>query len=148
VSKLTPELRGEIERLLGASTIRHGQAFRGMEARLTPEKMAADWGGKTVPYVKTVMRSVHYMLDGELPGGKAMAYENSFGYRELWELGPSPELLTYVRSCLTQLKTINPAVKLEPMGQVSFPDGPVRRKSERSVSYCSSCFLPRPRDCD
>ena len=148
MSELTPELLEEVRRLLGVSTIRHGQAFRGMEHGLTAEAMAADWGGRTVPYVKNVMRSVQYILDGELPTGSAMAYENSFGYRELWELGPSPALLAYVKACLTQLRTTNPAVRLEPMGPVSFPDGPTRRKPERPVSYCSTCFLPMPCDCD
>lgn len=145
---LTPELSEEINRLLGQSTIRHGQAFRGMGDGRRAEEMAQDWGGRTVPYVKSVMRSVQHILDGDLPTGSAMAYENSFGYRELWELGPSPALLAYVKVRLSELQAINPDVKMAPMGPVSFPGETARYKRLTKASTCSRCFLQQPCDCD
>lgn len=148
MTELTPEILEEIKRLLRRSSIRHGQAFRGMENGATAQQLAAEWGGKSLSYVKTVMRSVRYILDGELPTAAAMAYENSFGYRELWEQGASSELLDYVKNCLYQLQQRNPDVKIEPMGKVRFPAGPVRRKSGKPVTFCDLCFLENPCDCD
>ena len=148
MGSLTPELSEEINRLLGRSTIRHGQAFRGMRDGRRAEQMARDWCGKTVPYVRSVMRSVQYILDGELPTGSAMAYENSFGYRELWELGPSPALLAYVKARLSELQDINPAVSMSPMGPVSFPGETARNKRRMTTATCSRCFLQQPCDCD
>ncbi len=148
MTELTPEILEEIKRLLRRSSIRHGQAFRGMENGATAQQLAAEWGGKSITYVKTVMRSVRYLLDGELPTAAAMAYENSFGYRELWEQGASPQLLDYVKNCLYQLQQRNPDVKIEPMGKVRFPAGPVRRKSGKPVTFCDLCFLENPCDCD
>lgn len=144
---LSANLRGEVESLLFLSTIRHGQAFRGMQSGQTAEQMAAEWC-RTPSYVKTVMRSVRHILDGELPTGSAMAYENSFGYRELWELGCSPELLAHVKSCLARLKAINPAVKIEPMGPVSFPREISRRRPAKPHAVCPDCRLATPCDCD
>lgn len=146
-SALPQGLLDEIRQLLSQSTIRHGQAFRGLEQGLTADEMAAEWG-RTAPYVKTVMRSVRYILDGELPQGAAMAYENSFGYRELWELGASPALLDYVKTCLQALQKLNPEVRIEPMGKVTFPEEPSRRKSVRPTSLCPSCFLEMPCYCE
>lgn len=148
MTELTPEILEEIKRLLRRSSIRHGQALRGMENGATAQQLAAEWGGKSITYVKTVMRSVRYILDGELPTAAAMAYENSFGYRELWEQGASPQLLDYVKNCLYQLQQRNPDVKIEPMGKVRFPAGPVRRKSGKPVTFCDVCFLENPCDCD
>jgi hypothetical protein len=99
-------------------------------------------------HARSIMRSVRYLLDGELPTGSDMAYTNSFAYRELWELGASPELLTYIKSCLQELATRNSDVKIEPMGPVSFPGEAPRRKSDKPASYCPNCFLSRPCDCD
>lgn len=148
MAELTPELLDEIKGLLRRSSIRHGQAFRGIEKGSTAEELAAQWGDKSLSYVKNVMRSVRYILDGELPNAAAMAYENSFGYRELWELGASPDLLDYAKNCLYELQQRNPEVKIEPMGKVTFPSGSVRRKYGRPVTYCQSCFLEIPCECD
>jgi hypothetical protein len=145
---LTPELLEEIKTLLRRSSIRHGQAFRGMERGATAQQLATEWGDRTITYVKSVMRSVQYMLDGELPAGAAMSYENSFGYRELWEQGASPPLLDYVKTCLAELKRRNPEVKIEPTGRVSFPGGPVPKKFGKPVAFCGECYLELPCDCD
>ena len=146
--KLTPEMVEEMKTLLRRSSIRHGHAFRGMEQGTTPEEMAHKWGDRTAAYVKSIMRSVQYMLDGELPTAQMMAYENSFGYRELWEQGASPELLEYVKQCLSELKQRNPEVKIEPMGRVTFPGGAGRMKFGKPVEFCDVCFLEIPCDCD
>lgn len=146
--KLTPEMVEEIKTLLRRSSIRHGQAFRGMERGTKPEEMAAEWGDRTTAYVKSVMRSVQFILDGELPTALAMAYENSFGYRELWEQGASPELLEYVKQCLRELRERNPDVKIEPMGKVVFPGEAGRLKGGKPVAFCDGCFLEIPCDCD
>lgn len=148
MNELTPELLEEIKRLLRRSSIRQGQAFRGMESGLTAAELAAEWGGKSLSYVKTVMRSVRYILDGELPTAAAMAYENSFGYRELWEQGASSDLLDYAKNCLYELQQRNPDVKIEPLGRVSFPSGSERRKFGKPVTFCDECFLENPCDCD
>lgn len=148
MSELTPELLDEIKQLLRRSSVRHGQAFRGMEQGVTAAEMAVQWGGKTASYVQNVMRSVRYMLEGRLPTGAANAYENSFGYRELWEQGASPALLDYVKGCLYELQQRNPEVKVEPMGRVVFPGNEVRRKFGKPVTFCDSCFLEMPCDCD
>ena len=148
MNQLNPELLEEIKRLLRRSSIRHGQGFRGMEKGATAQDLAAEWGDKSLSYVKTVMRSVRYLLDGELPTAAAMAYENSFAYRELWEQGASPELLDYVKNCLYDLQERNPDVKIEPMGKVRFPSGPVRRKFGKPVTFCDECFLEIPCDCE
>jgi hypothetical protein len=148
MNELTPELLEEIKTLLRRSSIRHGQAFRGIENGSTAAEMAQEWGGKTPSYVQNVMRSVRYILEGRLPNGAAMAYENSFGYRELWEQGASPALLDYVKHCLYSLQERNPDVKIQPMGKVVFPGGEVRRKFGKPLSFCGSCFLEMPCDCD
>jgi hypothetical protein len=145
---LTPELLAEMKVLLGRSSIRHGQAFRGMERGATAQQLAAEWGDRTITYVRSVMRSVQYMLDGELPAGAAMSYENSFGYRELWDQGASPALLDYVKTCLIELKRRNPDVKIEPTGRIAIPGGPVQKKFGKPVSFCGDCFLEVPCDCD
>lgn len=148
MNELTPELLAEIKQLLRRSSIRHGQAFRGMEQGATAQDLAAAWGGKSLSYVKTVLRSLRYLLDGELPTAAAMAYENSFVYRELWEQGASSDLLDYAKNCLYELQQRNPDVKIEPMGKVSFPAGPVRQKFGKPVTFCDRCFLENPCDCD
>lgn len=145
---LAPELREEIKTLLRRSSIRHGQAFRGMERGATAQQLAEEWGDRTVTYVKSVMRSVQYMLDGELPAGAAMSYENSFGYRELWDQGASAELLAYVKDCLRELKRRNPDVKIEPTGRIAIPSGPVQKKFGKPLAFCGDCFLEVPCDCD
>jgi hypothetical protein len=148
MNELTPQLLDEIKQLLRRSSVRHGQAFRGMEKGSTAAEMAVEWGDRTPSYVQNVMRSVRYILGGRLPTGSANAYENSFGYRELWEQGASPELLDYVKGCLYELQQRNPDVKVEPMGKVVFPGGEVRRKFGKPVTYCDSCFLEMPCDCE
>lgn len=147
MSDLTPELLTEIKQLLGHSEIRHGMAFRAMEQGLTAEHVAAKWDRST-GHARNIMRSVRYLLDGELPTGPDMAYINSFAYRELWELGASPPLLSYIKTCLQQLASRNHDVKIAPMGPVSFPSKVSRRRTEKPVSSCPNCFLVRPCDCD
>jgi len=143
---LTPALLAEIKSLLGRSDIRHGMAFRGMELGITAEQLATQWD-RSVSHARSIMRSVQYVLDGELPTASAMAYTNSFAYRELWELGASPELMKYIKSCLHQLAERNPEVKIEPMGAVTFPGESPRSKHEKSVAVCPQCFLTLPCDC-
>lgn len=147
-SALAPELLGEIRQLLSSSTIRHGQAFRGIEQGVTAEEMAQEWG-TTPQYVKNIMRSVRYLLDGEIPRGSAMTYENSFGYRELWQLGASPALLDHVVRSLHALQKLNPQVMIKPMGVVVFPDRSGRRKpAGKPKPLCPNCFLETPCYCE
>jgi hypothetical protein len=145
--QLTADLLEEIKMLLGRSDIRHGMAFKGMEQGLTAEQIATQWQ-RSPGHVRSIMRSVRYLLDGELPTGKDMAYTNSFAYRELWERGASPQLLEYLKACLRELAALHPDVKIEPMGDVSFPGEKPRRTSRRAESFCPNCFLALPCDCD
>ena len=145
--ELTADLLAEIKQLLGRSDIRHGMAFRGVEQGVTAEQLAAQWGRST-SHAQNIMRSVQYLLAGELPTGKGMAYTNSFAYRELWELGASPALLAYVKARLRELVAINSDVKIEPMGPVSFPGETPVRRTERAAAFCPRCFLAVPCDCD
>lgn len=147
MSGLTPELLAEIRQLLGRSSIRHGMAFRGMEQNLTADQIAAQWH-RSSSHARNIMRSVQHLLDGELPRGSDMAYVNSFAYRELWELGASPALLIHIKACLRELTTLNPDVKIEPMGPVSFPSEAPRRKVTKPAPSCPHCHLSLPCDCD
>lgn len=124
---LTPTLLEEIKALLRDSDIRHGQAFRGIEQGKSASDLAVEWGEKTEGYVRNVMRSVQYIVDGELPTSSKMAYTNSFGYREMWKLGASPELVEYIKHRLRQLRELNPAVTVTPLGKVTFPNVPNAR---------------------
>jgi putative restriction endonuclease len=130
---LTPQLLNEMKHLLRISDIRHGQAFSAIETNMPAEELAANWR-RTVPYTKRVIKRVGYMLEGVLPTSSSMALINSYGYRELWERGASPELLDYVQARLRQLQELNPEIKIEPMGNVGFPARSDSRKREAPLA--------------
>lgn len=138
----------EIKVLLSKSNIRHGVAFRAMEQGLTAEQLAAQWN-RSVGHARSIMRSVKYLLEGELPGASAMAYTNSFAYREIWEVGASPELMTYVKGCLRELAARNPEVRssrwVQSSFQVSRPNASTRSQSRSAPSAFSRCPATAPR---
>jgi hypothetical protein len=113
---LTPELRSEIEQHLRASSdIRGGMILRDMERGLTVEQIAASQN-TTIDNVRNYARGIEAMLRGELPTARSMALKDSRGYRYLLGCDLSPELRSYVTSCLRQLATINPEIRVnEPL---------------------------------
>jgi hypothetical protein len=146
---MTPELRTEIETILGIAEnhTRHALAFRGLNDGLCTKDLANRWT-RSESYASMVVRSLRLMLDGEIPERPSIALTNSFGYRELLDHRNSPALREYVFACLRVLRTRNPRVRLEPMGIEVYAERAMTPGLRRPASYCPMCFLMRPCDCE
>jgi hypothetical protein len=113
MNDLTPELRDEIARHLREMSSREGMIIRDMERGLTVEQIAASQR-TSVDNARNYARGTEAMLRGELPTAPSMALKASGGYRYLlWGCDLSPALRSYVTSCLRQLATINPEIRVE-----------------------------------
>lgn len=146
---LTPELQTAIERILriADNDTRHAMAFRGLNDGLGVKDLARDWG-KSASYASMVVRSVRLILDGEIPDRPSIALTNSFGYRELLDYRPPPELRAYVFACLRLLQERNPRVRVEAMGTAVYAERALTPGLRRPASYCQMCFLMLPCDCE
>lgn len=149
MNTLTPELRMEIEKILhtAENKNRHAMAFRGLSQGQSTRDLARAWD-KSQSYASMVVRSLRLMLDGELPDRPSIALTNSFGYRELLDYRPSPELRSYIYECLRMLRERNPRVRLEPMGTAPYSDKVLTPDLRRPASYCADCYLMVPCDCE
>lgn len=149
VSGLTEELRSEIEKILqtaGEGT-RHAMAYRAIQEGRDAEQVAKEWE-RSKSYAVMVLRSVRYLLDGELPRASSMIITNSYVYRELLDCHPSEELRAYAMACLRELHARNREVRVKPMGQNVCTDPSGVRKPKRSLTFCSTCFLALPCECE
>ena len=95
-----------------------------------------------------VVRSLRLMLDGEIPDRPSIALTNSFGYRELLDYRPTSALREYIFACLRVLQERNPRVRLEPMGTAVYAERAMTPGLRRPASYCTTCFLMLPCDCE
>ena len=115
--------RAEIEQILRTHTrTRCAKVFLGMMQGLTDQEMAeasvAD-GNKVHPKrIASVRRSITSTLNDEHPNTKTQARMHAVLYRELLRYDISVELKQHAMTRLTQLQTIDPAIKLEPLGHV------------------------------
>ncbi len=146
---LTPELRSEIEKILcvAENDTRHAMAFRGLNEGLGVKDLAREWK-KSESYASMLVRSVRLMLDGVIPDRPSIALTNSFGYRELLDYRPSAHLREYALACLRRLQEHNPRVRLEAMGTAVYAERALTPGLRRPASYCATCFLMLPCDCD
>jgi len=105
MSSLTPELRESRD-------IRGGMILRDMERGLIVEQIAASQN-TTLDNARNYVRGIQAMLRGELPTTPSSALKAARGYRHLLGCDLSPALRSYVTSCLRQLATINPEIRVE-----------------------------------
>ena len=148
-NQLTPALRAEIEQILTSAgdDNRHAMAFRGLQQGLGAEQIAKEWD-RSKSYAIMVMRSVRYLLDGELPRASSRVLTTSYVYRALLAYHPSDALRGYAMACLRELHARNPETKVKPMGQVFFQDHSGSRKPTRQLRFCPKCFLSLPCECE
>ena len=74
------------------------------------------------------------------------AKEQAGLYRELLNYPRSPELRQHVNTRLTQLQSLDPSVKLTPLGDVRLGANDAPR-SETPESRCDKCFMVHNGEC-
>jgi hypothetical protein len=148
MSTLTPELRAEIARHQCEMSGREGMIIRDMELGLTDEQMAAKQN-TTAENVKNYVRGTKAMLRGELPTTPSSALKTARGYRYLLGCNLSPELRSYVTSCLRQLKTINPQIREEPLHPGTPRELRTRARPDDTAREpnCPSCHMLHAGEC-
>ncbi len=150
MSTLTPELQAEIaQHIRESSDIRWGMIFRDMERGLTIEEIAASQP-TSLDNARSYVRGTEAMLRGELPTAPSMAVKAARGYGYLLGCNVSPGLRSYVTSCLRQLATINPEIRV---GEPFLP-GPPRDAGTRArpddtaqKTACPTCHMFHAGDC-
>jgi hypothetical protein len=150
MSTVTPELRAEIAQHLREMSGRGGMIFRDMERGLTVEQIAASQR-TTLDNARNFVRGTEAMLRGELPTTPSAALKASGGYRYL-RLGCdlSPALRSYVTSCLHQLATINPKIRVdEPFhpGTLREPGTLARPDDTAQQANCPTCHMVHAGEC-
>jgi hypothetical protein len=147
---ITPELRDEIAQHLRESRdIRGGMILRDMERGLTVEQIAASQR-TTLDNASNYVRGTEAMLRGELPTAPSSALKAARGYRYLLGCNLSPELRSYVTSCLRQLATINPEIRVEEPfrpGTLREPGTPARPDDTEREAKCPTCNMVHAGEC-
>ncbi|MGE2734603.1 hypothetical protein [Mycolicibacterium vaccae] len=142
--------REEIERiLLGHERTRYAKVLRGMKQNLADAEMveAAAAAGEPINLdrVAEVRRIVSLTLKGQL--AKPSEAEMQAGlYRELLNYERSPELRQHITTRLTQLRAMDPNVKLTPLGDVRLGRNDAPR-AEAIQPRCSQCFMVHAGEC-
>ena len=155
MSDLAPELGDEIKRHLrdmscrDGTLSREGMIIRDMDEGLTIEQIAAKHG-TSVANAKNYVQGTEEMLCGELPKSLTGALNASTGYRYLLGCDLSPAMRSHVTSFLSQLKAINPKVRVdEPFrpGPPRATKTPVREAAVSQESACPTCLTIHAGEC-
>lgn len=86
--------------------------LRDMESGLDVEQIAVKQG-TSITNVRAYVRGVDAVLSGELPTTPALALKGVRTYRLMLRFNLSPELRSYVTTCIRQLAMVNPEIRLD-----------------------------------
>ncbi|AGB26870.1 hypothetical protein Mycsm_06755 (plasmid) [Mycobacterium sp. JS623] len=143
--------RAEIELILTEHPrTRFAKVLLGMRRGLTDGEMAQEAHAAKesirADSIAAVRRIVRLTLNDELVTAPSEAEEQSNLYRELLNYPRSPELRQHISTRLTQLRALNPNVRMTPLGDVRLGANDQSRP-ERPESRCEKCFMIHNGEC-
>ena len=150
MSTLTPELRDEIaQHLRESSGIRLGMVLRDVEGGMDAAQIASNQG---IPLngARGYVRGVEEVLGGKLPTAPSQALKWARIYRYLLGRNLSPALRSYVKSCLHQLRAINPEIRVdEPFRPGTLGGSATHARPDDTVqtTACPTCHMVHAGDC-
>ncbi|GAA1698893.1 hypothetical protein MMUR_26660 [Mycolicibacterium murale] len=150
MTSATDHIRAEIEQILLAHPrTRYAKVLEGMKRNLTDAEMAdaAVRAGEpvTVERIAEVRRIVSQTLDDHV-ATRSEAEMQAGLYRELLNYRLSPETRQHVITRLTQLRALDPAVKLTPLGDVRLGANGSTRPEQPEV-VCQDCYQVHAGEC-
>lgn len=142
--------RDEIEQILRTNPRTHfAKSFIDLERGLSDEEAvnaaAARGEGVSAGRIAYVRETVRMTLRDELAQNKTHAASQGALYCELLNYGMSDELRRHVKTRITRLQALDPAIKGVPLGNVKL--GANHRRQERPLERCSSCFTEHAGEC-
>jgi hypothetical protein len=143
--------RAEIEQILLAhSHTRAAKVLRWEKRNLDNAQMSHEASAEGEPCnaesIAHVRRMLRLTLADELVPAPSDAQEQAGIYRELLNHPRSPNLHQHIRTRLTQLKQMDPNVKLTPLEHGHLGANNVSRP-EKQVPPCRECNLVHPGEC-
>lgn len=136
--------------LLANQRTRYAKVFSGMTRGLSDVEMSQEADADGIPCrpdsIAAVRKTVQLTLDDVLVAAPSDAEGQAGLYREFLNYSPSQNLRQHIFTRLTQLQTMDPTVKMTPLGHVNLGSN-TAAKPEAPEQVCPDCFLVHAGEC-